>query len=239
MNRRTYFLAPEGDPEQPNGAAANPPDLAGYGSVDELARAYRASGAEAKRLKAEADQYRQALDELRRPSIPQRSRPEEYLQQIGVDPQPIIELMDQRFSQAMRPLAQMASARQEMLSRYPDYNKFESEVAQFISSDPERLERYNRLFSADPAGAIEYGILAFTADRQKSAPSTREPREETVHAQVPGPRSADTSRRSGDPAAARDAAWQRYQQNPSRESAEQLARLVIRSDPSVQSQVGE
>lgn len=222
--------------QQANGPAPNEhgPDLAGYPSVDELARGYRQSAQEAKRLKERADALeRQFMEFQQRQQVPQRQRPEDRLSELGIPVDAIDEIVNQRLSQALAPLSRMAEARSQILARYPDYTKHESEVMQFIGGDPERLERYNRIAAADPAGALEYSILAYGAERQKAQPRG-EPNPETVHAQIPGQRSADASRARPGYGQSRDEAWERYQQNPSRENASSLAGTVIRSDPAFQ-----
>lgn len=223
-------------PENGNVAEAAPVPA---GNQVDWERKYKESSAEARRIAAERDTYAAALQQAQRPAIPQRARPDDQLREMGVDPGPIREMLQEQIAEAFAPLTRAMSARQEVVARYPDYSKFESDVARFIQEDPARLERYNRMFAADPAGAIEYGILSFSAERQRSAPSPHEPLEEKAHAQIPGQRSADASRRGPSQAQARDDAWQRYQQDPSRANASNLAGIVIRSDPTFQRLVSE
>lgn len=219
------------DEQDQNGdGAANQPDLAGYPSVEALAQAYRQSGAEAKRLKAEADAYRQRVDELQRPAIPQRPRPEEYFQQIGVEPDQLQALVDQRLNQALAPITRGFEARNRVVARMPDYSKHEAEIAQWIQEDPARADAYNRAFmGGDPALAMEWAALSYSHEKRKSTRNARDDQQQdAAHGAIPTNRQGD-SRRSPNEGydAAVNKARERYEQTGSRQDAESYARLRL------------
>src|SRR5690348_5147050 len=138
------------------------PDYAGYQDLTGLVGGYRASSDEAKRQKARADMLEQQLAE--RQVVPQRNAegardPAGRLNEWGVPTDALSDFVGEQIQKAFAPLAQGFQARNEMLSRHPDYNKFESEVAQFINADPDLSQRYQRMFNSDPTGAMEYAYL--------------------------------------------------------------------------------
>lgn len=150
---------------------------------------YASSSREAMRLKAELDRANGLLEQFARQHIPQRARPEEQLNQLGIPPDPINEMIDQRVNarvnEALAPIARGIEARTQVLARHPDYAKFESDVAQFVQSDPDRAATYDRMFRADPAGAIEYALLAYGDNQRRNGRAPRESRSDSVHAQIP------------------------------------------------------
>lgn len=189
------------------------PDLAGYQDVSGLAQGYRASSDEAKRQKARADLLEQQLAE--RQVIPQRNAegardPAGRLTEWGVPVDALDEFVSGAIQKAFAPLAQGFQARNEMLTRHPDYNKFESDVAQFISSDPDLSGRYQRMFASDPTGAMEYAYLKFGQTRKtEKAPTNGASKKE---ASVPSQRASNqgpTTPSQNDEVKAK--AWERYQ----------------------------
>jgi hypothetical protein len=170
------------------------PDLAGYPSTEELVKAYRASGEEAKRQKVRADQFEQ---QIRQP-VPQRDNqgrfvreqtPEERLFEMGVPTDALGQYVGQAIERAFAPLAQGFQARNNLLSQYQDYNKYENDVAQFVNSDPELSQRYQRLFASDPTGAMEYAYLKFGQTRKgEPAPTNGTIRKEAA---IPAGRQSD------------------------------------------------
>lgn len=153
---------------------SQPPDLAGYSSVEDLVKAYRASGDEGKRQKARAD----LLEQQTRQPIPQRDEygrfaandPAQRLNDMGVPVDALDQYVGRQVSQAIErafaPIAQGIQARTQMVSQYSDYNKFESDVAQFVNADPNLSQRYQKMFASDPEGAMEYAYLKFGQSRK-------------------------------------------------------------------------
>lgn len=221
---------PNGDP------TANPPDLAGYNSVDDLARGYRNSSQEAKRLKAEAaraqaerDLLAQQLNELQRPAIPQRNRPQDELSALGIPVDPIAELVDQRVRSAFEPLVRGMEARNRVLSSVPDYAKHEAEIANWINSDPERVQAYSRAFQGDPVVAMEWAAQGYARERRREKRDADEGRARgAADAQIPTNRQGDSRRPPNEGYdAALAKARERYQQTGSRQDAEAFARMRL------------
>lgn len=170
-------------------------DLAGYPNVEALVEGYRNSSREAQRWRQTAEQL-QGYGSAPRPEIPQRTRPEDRLADVGVPVDAIDQLVAERIQAAFAPLARGLEARSRILSRHPDYNEYEAKVAQFLSDTPEVAEVYGRLFGADAAGAMDYALLKYgEAEKRRHAPekSKREPAAAT-EAQLPSSRSGDARR---------------------------------------------
>jgi hypothetical protein len=133
------------------------PDLAGYPSVDHLVQGYRASSEEAKKWRDRALQLEQQAP---RQDIPQRqSNPYDRLRDYGIPPEDLQEAVNMEIKKAFEPLARGFQARGQVVGKYQDYAKFEADVAQYIGADPELSDRYQRMFNADPAGAMEFAFL--------------------------------------------------------------------------------
>lgn len=220
------------DEQQPQ----NPPDLAGYPSVEELVRGYRASSAEAKRLSAENARKDQEWAERMnavnpRPDVTQRSRPEDRMAEFGIPVDAVDQFVTERVAQALAPLARGVEARTKILSDYPDYNKFEADVAQFIQSDPDLNARYLRMFNADPAGAMELAILKFSEAKRRTSPTQNAPdSQQSADAAIPTQRAGEARRapQTTNSAEVEDA-WQEYKRTGSKTAAERFARARLRN----------
>jgi hypothetical protein len=202
--------------EQPN---AVPTDLAGYQSVEDLVRGYRASGEEAKRLRDRQAQIERQYAELsERVTANQTPTTDPYseLSALGIA-DPIRTIIQREIGNAFQPIARQLSGAQEgrtrMLANYgADYTKYESDVAQFIAQDTDMSARYQRLFETDPGSAMDYAFLKFGESRRRQNPlQTTGAPEQRTEASMPG------SRQGGPPAAADNqaevlrAAWEHYQ----------------------------
>jgi hypothetical protein len=224
-------------PPEENG---NPPESqatrrnwAGYNSPEELERGYLASSEEAKRQKARADaneQRAQQLEQLMssRQDLTQRpADPFQRLRDYGVPPEDLQEAIDSRLKQAFEPIVRAGQARNEVLAQYPDYTKYESDVARFVSGDAALNERYQRMFTADPAAAMEYAFMKFGETQRKTHKSADEPRQrEQAEAQIPSSRSGD-SRQVDDQGDTLRNAWSEFQKtgNPAARDRYIKARL--------------
>lgn len=204
MNRRTYFLdqEPQGQP------AATPPqpDLMGYPSVEALVQAKRASDAEAKRLHEENLRYQGMIQAGNRQPIPQRASYEEQLETLGIPLEALDQFVQTRAGKvvetAFQPIAQSFQGRNTLLSQYPDYNKFEADVAQFIGSDPTLSQSYQKLFATDPPAAMEYAFLKFGESKRRSAKNDRQGNQasqQMADASIPGGRTGDARGRTAAP----------------------------------------
>jgi hypothetical protein len=109
---------------------------------------------------------------------------------LGVPVDALDAVIEQRIQQRFQPIVRGAQARNEVLAEYPDYSKYENDVAQFINSDNERQQTYNSMFQASPKGAMEWAFQKFGTERQKSAPAATRPAGRS-EAQIPSSRASE------------------------------------------------
>lgn len=226
---------PQEGNQQPAGSENLNPDLAGYPTTEALVKGYRESGNEAKRQRERAEAAERAYQELiqsqanPRPQVPTRSaRPEDRLSEFGVPVDALEEYVEGRLQKAFAPIAQGMSARTELLARYPDYNKFEADVAAFIQSDPNLNQSYQRMFQADPTGAFEYAFLKFGDSRRRTAGDhANDTSGETAHAAIPGNRNGDAMRQPAQGSADLQKAWSEYQRTGSPDAARNYAKARL------------
>jgi hypothetical protein len=217
------------------------PDFAGYADADALAKGYRESGNEAKRQRDRAEAAERQLQQLLtvnpRQDVTQRNggTPYDRLRDLGVPPEDLREAVrmeaGQMIQEAFTPIAQGFQARNQMLNQYSDYNKFEADVAKFISDDPDLSVRYPKMFNADPAAAMDYAFLKFGDSRRRShkaAPGGAE-REAAAEARIPSSRGAGGGGRPSTDGydEAVNTAFQRWQQTGSRADGERFAKLRL------------
>jgi len=212
------------------------PDLAGYPSTDALVHGYRQSGAEAQRQKARADAAEQQLAMLsaNQKQAPQGNPydPASELETLGIPLRALDAYVESkvqgRIAEAFQPIAAGFTARGKVAAEHPDYLKYEQDVASFINSDPQTAQAYNKMFSADPVGAMEYAYLKFGDSRRRARPSPNGSPEQAVHASIPSARHGD-SRRAPDHEDSVRAAYERYQQTGSPRDAVVYAKARLRN----------
>lgn len=178
---------PANPPSDPN------PDLAGYPSVDALVAGYRASGNEAKKWRDQATLLEQQLMRQHQPQQVRSQDPYQQLQDYGIPPDALQAAVQQTVAQAFEPIARGFAARNQVLVKHPDYTKFEPDVMQHVASDPDLNQSYQRMFDADPAGAMEYAYLKFGESRRGQKTPKSEP-PPSADAQIPSGRSGDGRR---------------------------------------------
>lgn len=216
------------------------PDLAGYPSVEALVAGYRASGNEAKKLRERTEALEQQLRQVYQPqyepnarqAVPQRASnsPYDRLAEYGVPADAIKELVTTELQNALQPIADGFQARNTLLSRHSDYQKFESDVAMFIQSDPQLNQTYQRMFQSDPVGAMEYAFLKFGDSRRRSYQSNGDnPDAGAVHASIPSSRNGDARNLNTQPDAAVAAAYKRYVETGSSDAARDYAKARLRT----------
>lgn len=205
MIRRTYQM--EGEPNPTNSGGGAPRDLAGYADETQLVKAYRSSSTEAQRQKARADALEQALNAMnQRPAVNPRghSQPEDQLAELGI-PVEAIDSMIQRRAQevvarSFEPIAKGMTARNTVMAEYPDYQKYENEVAKFIQQDERLNDKYNRMFATDPESAMDYAFLKFGESQRRANP--KPPADngggKRTDAQIPSGRTAEGRTRPED-----------------------------------------
>ena len=183
------------------GQPANPsaPDLMGYGSVEELVKAKRASDAELKRIAERLETVETQVQETRQ-QVPQRSAtgysgPASELDAMGIPVQALDAYFTEKFTtQLLEPLAklsqQQGQARSYMMATYgEDFSATEPKVRQFVASDPQLNERYQRMSATDPASADELAYLRYRkAHPQQSRPDP----ERVAEAAIPSQRQGDS-----------------------------------------------
>lgn len=153
----------------------------------------------------------------------------EELESLGVPPAAIERVVAEQlggFLKVANDVNQLSAQRPDLVANAPAVNQWLAEAA-----PAEVRERINRVAAADLPSAIKLAAIEWQAAGGGGGPHYNAP--------APGPHSLARPSRGTELAQARRMAEAEYHRNPNRETAEQLARLVIRSDPSVQSQVGE
>ena len=214
-------------------------DFAGYPNLDELKRGYRESGSEAKRQKDRAERAESAFQALQmqvpqRQAVPFRKPWEEELATSGVPVDAIRAAIDDRAQELVQrqfePLTRALSARQTMVGKYKDYNKFESDMMGYVNSDPELQQTYTRIFQADPVAAFDYAYLKFGADqRGKRKASNGAVDEDLVETSIPTNRSGDARRIPRGNEGRVEEAAKAYRDNPSPRTARDYASARLKT----------
>jgi hypothetical protein len=197
-------------------------DLAGYRSVDDLVKAYRASSGEAQRQRDRVEdleaRMRQFESQFTRQPVTQRPDPASRLSEYGVPVDALQEyvggIAQEVVSRAFEPVARGAMARNQLMSSYPDYQKFESDVARFIQEDNSLSTKYQRMFSVDPEAAMEFAYLKYGESQRKSSNGSqqREQEQARADAQIPSNRSGDARRAAaGGQDESLSRGWEHYQ----------------------------
>jgi hypothetical protein len=196
-------------------------------------RRYAASSEEGKRL-AQTVQQLQASYVQPRQNVPNRAPYEEELETVGMPLNALDQMIGNRvqqgIAQAFEPFQRGIQARQTMVGRYKDYNKFESETMEYVNSDPELQASYARTFQADPGVAAEWAYLKFGNDKRKAhgnrGGGSNSPQEDQIEAQIPSQRSGDARRIPQDGGAVQEArrAWEQNK-NPTTAALYAKARL--------------
>jgi hypothetical protein len=224
--------------EQPTPQQPLNPDLMGYPTVEALVAAKRASDAEGKRLFDENQKKDVLLSQMLvngvgdnpRQSVPDRrpARPEDRLTEFGVPVDALREVIREQFAEAFRPISNGLQARGQLVASHPDYVQYETDVAQFINTDPELSASYPKMFEAAPVQAMEYAFLKFGESRRKALGG--EPQAQTpgrADAGIPTSRSGDGRREPGQDAAIQDA-FERFQKTGSPQDATAYAKARLK-----------
>lgn len=163
---------------QDNGGTGGPPTerlLAGkYTSVEELEKGYL-------NMQTIETQNKQRLDEMEQRFLNDqrvmpgersaaRRRPEEILEENGIPPDAIGQFIEEKLAERLNPLIQGSQARENLRQRYgPDFEKLESNVANFIQQHPEIQSRYRRMFPVDQEAAMQWAIDRYQSTSGASA----------------------------------------------------------------------
>lgn len=182
----------------------------GYQNLQELANK---NWQELQELKSLVESGRMDPEERREA----RRGPKEILEESGVPAEAVLELVRSGVEDVLRPVVAAQDARAEVAKNYPNFAENENDVAQWITSNSQLQTRYAKMFAADPAGAMEWAISAYSREkRNEPAPSTTY----TSDAALPptggsGPRGYDSSMASEELAKELERAkssgdWNRY-----------------------------
>lgn len=225
-------MAEPQDVQAPSTAANLPmnPDLMGYPTVEALVNAKRASDQEAQRIVAERDALKMQLanvyraPENPRQEVRQRGTASERLTEVGIPVDVLDEYVQGKMQAAFEPIARGINARNTVLAEYPDYNKYEADVAQWIQSDPNRNQTYQRMFQSDPAAAFEWAFLKFGDSRRRAVSTDTNGlmQEAGAHAGIPTSRNGDARRTQG-PGNDIQKLFEEYQRTGSKQAAERYA----------------
>lgn len=218
--------------------AALNPDLMGYPTVEALVAAKRASDAEGKRLFDENQKKDALLAQIitqnglegnPRQSVPDRraGRPEDRLTEFGVPVDALREVVREEFGKAFAPISSGLQARGQIVANHPDYVQFESDVAQFIQTDPELSQTYGKMFEAAPVQAMEYAFLKFGESRRKAIGDQPSADPGRADAGLPTSRSGDGRRAPSQDSEIQDA-FERYQKTGSQQDAVRYAKARLR-----------
>ena len=211
------------------------PDLMGYPTVEALVNAKRASDAEARRI---VEENRSLKDQMAqnayrpevnpRQAVPHRQSAQDRLTELGVPYDAIQDVIREEINGAFQPILAGVNARSTIQGRYPDYSKFESDVNNFIQSDPELNQSYQKMFAADPVGAFEYAFLKFGQSRRESiSQKNGTSGEDAVHASIPGGRNGESRRTVQNQDSNVQRTWEQYQKTGSTRDARAYAQARL------------
>lgn len=215
MLRRTYQL--DGEPQTPGQGQPTPPqapDLAGFNDPTQLAQAYRGSSQEARRQKERGDQLEAQMRELIMRQQSPQTDPMVRLKEEGWPVETLSQWVEQvaerKATERFQPIARGLEARGRVMSEYPDYQKYEADVARWLQEDTTRQQQYNSMFSADPVGAMDWAFLKFGDQQRRSkGPETNgADAASRADAQIPSSRSGESRNRNSEQAP--DAAARAY-----------------------------
>lgn len=190
----------------------NTHDLMGYKTVEDLVAAKRSSDQEARRMADRIGNLERLVAETANPrqSVPVRD-PYARLDELGVPSDAVREAIRNEVSGAIsgafEPILRGVNARQRAMAKYPEYHKFEAEMASFIERDPDLSQMYQRVLAVDPEAAMELAVAKFGQSRQAAA--TAKPATENT---LPNTRNGD-SRQAPDTRDQVRSAWEHFQKS--------------------------
>jgi hypothetical protein len=240
-------MADQAQPDQPTQAQVPlNPDLAGFPNAEALVQAYRASSGEARKWREQAESAQRQSEQAAqgyngyngyqqnvRPDIP--SRPVDPAQRLRDEGWPVDSLeswvnqvAEQKVAQSLQPLAQGFQARNQLLGQYPDYQKFEADVATFIASDGDFQARYNKMFAADAVAAMDYAFLKFGENRRQTTTNGGNgiSPQYVTEAQIPSSRAGDARMTSNQGDRVQNA-WEALQRSNNAETRQAFAKARL------------
>ena len=126
-----------------------------YNTIDEFEKGYWSSAQEATRIAAENKAFREILAGQQRVNPAERveARDEalEELREAAIPVEALDRLINERANRAIRaalePIARGAQARNDMLDKFPEFEKTERELGLFLSANPEVNDEYQSLMA--------------------------------------------------------------------------------------------
>lgn len=217
----------EQQPQQPQA----PRKWAGYDTPEELERGYLASSEEAKRLKAERDQYAALLAQQNQPRNGQQNPddPFQELENLGVPPKVLEAAFGKYFEKQLGPVVRSVQARPKVIAEHPDYVTYEAKVADWLQQDPQRQSTYQAMFQADPGAAMEWSFLKYGDEERRRAPADDKQgaKRAASQAQIPSARAGD-SRREPDDREESQELFKRFMETRSPQDAERFAKSRLK-----------
>lgn len=162
------------------GPTPEPKRLAGkYESVEQLEKGYQElltqSNQNYQRLQMMENELELIRQNRMNPAERAASRPDprEALSEVGVPSDAIETLVQEQIQRAFEPFIAAQNARSYAVQAFPDFDKFEQQVAEFIRTNPDRQARYTKLWAADPQGALEWAIQSYQRSKPQESPGER------------------------------------------------------------------
>ena len=147
------------------------PLLAGkYKSTEELERGYQNLFTEGQKIVEQKKALEQRVAQLESWTAPAggdvssrqlpsdreaaRVRPMDALAMAGIPVQELRDYVREELRAEIQPIFQGAQARQSVMQDYPEFSKFEPELAQFLEANPGLNSRYTKAYATDPDWAL-------------------------------------------------------------------------------------
>jgi len=195
---------------------------------------YSDSTREAQRVTQLNQQLQSQLYETHRQDVPQRNSAGQRLADVGIPVDALEELVTERarslVQEQFQPIMRGMQARTELVGRYKDFAKFESDIGELLNEDQAFQQTYNRVYQADPAAALELAYHRLGDTKRKTHKGERfNSEEEMAGAQIPSQRSGDARRSPNGNDAVYSQAADNYRKSPNRRTAEALFKARMKS----------
>lgn len=93
----------------------------------------------------------------------------ETLEQVGVPTDALEGVVRETVEKYLTPVLEGAKARQYVASTYPEFEKIENDLAQFIQSNSELKADYSRAYAANPKVAMEWAYQQYMKNKSNPA----------------------------------------------------------------------
>jgi hypothetical protein len=99
----------------------------------------------------------------------ERQAPQELLSEVGVPVDALSQFIDARFQEVLSPVVRGVNARAEIVRRYPDYDKAEQQLVEYINGNPNVRQEYEKAYQASPLVAMEWAYGQYQRAGGKAA----------------------------------------------------------------------